>query len=207
MANKRKKVVETNLQKIREDLGLNQKEMGDKLGVTGKTIRNYEYYVTNLPVQSAMELAITYGYSLDWIYIFSSLKKTHSTENTKPKFITDQFIVDIRDFISFSNETVHFSIPDYYWNYIKQRNAIFSSNLFDIEKKRKIMELNASYESISNENFYYRFSIPKSEFMSYLHFDNEFTPYLDSDTFSSEEHEATEEQKKEVKDFFDSLLI
>jgi len=203
MGNKYKKIIKTNIQIIREELGYTQKEMGEKLKVGEKTIRNYEYFESNLPLESSLYLSKKFGYSLDWIYR-NSTNKMNDSEIIEGKRISN-FIVDIRDFISRSDEQIHISIPDYYMNYIKQRNALLSSNLSDYEKKRECAKLDASLKK-NTKSFYYRFTIPESEFLSFLHIDNSFIPYVDSDIESGEDFEPTEEQKQEAMAFLDSLL-
>lgn len=204
MANKYKKIYKSNLQIIREELGYTQKQMGEKLKVNEKTIRNYEYFETNFPLESAMYLSKTYGYSLDWIYR-NSTKNKFDSDNDSSKQIS-KFIIDIRDFISRSDGNIHITIPNYYWNYIKQRNMISSSNLSDYEEKREIAKLEASYKCNNYENLCYRFSIPELDFLSFMHFDDSFIPYVDSDIISDDEYEATDEQKQEVMKFLNSIL-
>lgn len=203
MGNKIKEIIKTNLLDIREDLGYTQKEMGEILKVSDKTIRNYEYFESNLPIESALILSKKFGYSLDWIYGNSPDKKRDS-EIVIPKQISN-FIVDIRDFVSRYNGMIHFAFPDYYWNYIKQRNALSSSNLSKHEMEREIAKLDASYKKNSN-CIYYRFSIPESEFSTFLLLDDSFIPYVDSATDSSEEHKPTEEEMREFETFLNSLL-
>lgn len=203
MGNKRKEIIKTNIQVIREELGYTQKQLGKKLKVDAKTIRNYEYFKTNLPIEKAVILSKKFGYSLDWIYRESSHKKRNS-ETVEPKRIS-KFNVDIRDFVSRSNDEIHFVFPDYYRNYMKQCNTLSSSNLSKHEMKREIVKLDASYKKDSNR-VYYRVSIPESKFSTYIHYGNSLIPYVDSAPDSSEEYEPTEEQKREVETFFKSLF-
>lgn len=208
MANKYKKIYENNLQTIREELGYTQKRMGEIFKVSEKTIRNYEYFEQNFPLESAMYLSKTYGYTLDWIYKNSG-KKTFNSENNPetnmPKEIS-KFVIDIRDFISRSDNNIHFTIPDYYWIFIKQYNQISSSNLSNYEKKRELAKIEANYKNKKTEGLCYRFSIPESEFSSFLHFDDSFIPYADTNIISDAKCEPTDEQKQEVMSFLDSLF-
>lgn len=57
MRNKRKEIIKTNIQVIREALGYTQKQLGEKLKVDAKAIRNYEYFKTNLPIEKAVILS------------------------------------------------------------------------------------------------------------------------------------------------------
>ena len=109
MSNTRKKIVSTNLFELRSQYGLSQKELGQILGVTKKTISNYELEKSNLPLESALILCKKYSCTLDWIYCHDS-KNSASDSKEKP---FEPFIVDIRDFISFSNNEVHITLPYY----------------------------------------------------------------------------------------------
>lgn len=203
MGNKRKEIIKTNIQYIREKFGYTQKEMGEILKVDAKTIRNYEYFETNLPIEKAVILSKRFGYLLDQIYRKSSDKKRNS-ETVEPKQIS-RFNVDIRDFVSRSDNKIHIAFPDYYWNYIKQRNALSLSNLSQHEMESEIAKLDALYKKDSN-SVYYRISIPESDFLTFLRFDDSFIPYVDSAIDSSEENNPTEEQKREFDKFLNSLF-
>ena len=87
MANKYKKIFKSNLLSIREELGYTQKQMAKKLKVDEKTIRNYEYFETNFPLESAIFLSKTYGYTLDWIYCNFPTQKYVSNEENKKHLI------------------------------------------------------------------------------------------------------------------------
>lgn len=100
---------------------------------------------------------------------------------------------------------IHFAFPDYYWNYIKQRNALSLSNLTEHEMKREIAKLDASYKKKSY-CVYYRVSIPESKFFTFLRSGDSFIPFVDSVTDSSEEHETTEEQEQEFYNVFNSII-
>lgn len=208
MANKYKKIYKTNLQIIREELGYSQKQMGEKLNVTPKTIRNYEYFETNFPLESAIFLSQKYGYTLDWIYRNSEQKKSNAENTLNAKHSKDisKFLIDIRDFISRSNGNIHFTIPNYYWDFMKRYNEITSSNLTNFEKKRELSKIEAAYTSKKPEGFCYRFSIQESEFVTRLHFDDDFIPYVDSNVLTHSNCEPTEEQKQEIMSFLESIL-
>lgn len=203
MSNKHKEIIHSNIQTIREKLGFTQKEMGEKLNVSEKTIRNYEYFETNFPLDKAMYLSREYGYSLDWIYGKSADKETDPAFNGGKRI--SKFIVDIRDYISRSNGTIHFTIPDYYLKYIKRRNKLSSSNLSDKEKQREIAKLDASYKEKNATSLYYHFSFPEANFMPFLHIDKDFVPYVES-VSGSDDRQPTDEQKQEMQSFFDVLL-
>ena len=167
-------------------------------------ICNYETGENNLPLDKAILLSQKYNYSLDWIYKMDKTqdKNENVSIHENPSQL-DKFIVDIRDFVSFSNGMYHFSIPDNYWNYITELNTILSSNKTDNEKKRLRAELNGKYKKSNKNSVVWRISIPANEISSYVHFDSEFIPFVTSDTFS--EHEPTEEQLSEAISFLNEL--
>lgn len=103
---------------LRENLGLTQKELGEILGVSERMVCNYETEETTLPLDKAMILSKKYNYTLDWIYCHpansSNVSPAVHTEKEHPKFF-----VDIREFISYSNNSLHFTFPDYYMEYIR----------------------------------------------------------------------------------------
>lgn len=148
MAQKRKERHPCNLLKLREELKLTQKQLGEILEVSERMICNYETGEITLPIDKALVLSKKYGYSLDWIYLVPV-----NAPSEKVVGYT-KFIVDIRHFLSFSNDSVLFTIPNYYWEYIKKRNAITSSKSLDEDKKRRIAELNGTYEVRENEQKY-----------------------------------------------------
>lgn len=125
MANKIKEIYPNNLLKIREHLGYTQEEMGKILDVSERMICNYETGESNLPIDKAILLSKRYNYSLDWIYriedtsIKNAYLHSHNVELAK-------FMVDARDFISFSDNMYHFCIPENYQKYISEINTIFS---------------------------------------------------------------------------------
>jgi len=202
MSNKPKKISKNNLQKIREELRYTQKQMGEKLGVSEKTIRNYEYFETDFPIESALYLSKHYNYTLDWIYCNSDIPKKQSTStNNETSF--PKFIVDIRDFISYSNGMIHLTIPNYYWNYINERNSITSSKDSIFEKRREIAKLEAKYDAKIPQGHCWRFSISASEFNSFVRVNDSFIPYADS---ISEEIEPSEEDLAKITSLFNEFL-
>ena len=147
-----------NLLKLREELELTQKQLGEILGVSERMICNYEIGAITLPIDKAIFLCQKYNYTLDWIYCYpADVKGAAALSDKAEKY--PKFVVDIRDFLSYSNDSVFFTIPNYYWEYIKRRNAITSSKSPDGDKKRKIAELNGAYKIRENEQEYWRISI------------------------------------------------
>lgn len=191
MANKIKEIYSNNLLKIREELGYTQAEMGKILDVSERMIYNYETEESNLPIDKAILLSKKYNYSLDWIY---GIDKTHTNNISvhENALQINKFVVDLRDFISFSDNKLHFNIPDNYWNYISELNAILSSNKTDNEKKRLKAELDGEYKKLNKNKIVWRVSIPADEIHSYIHSSSKFIPFVDSHAPS--ENEPSEEQ-------------
>ena len=171
MSNTRKKIVSTNLFELRSQYGLSQKELGQILGVTKKTISNYELEKSNLPLESALILCKKYSCTLDWIYCHDS-KNSASDSKEKP---FEPFIVDIRDFISFSNNKVHINLPYY----------------------------ESEYDKHNPNGYCWRISIPSSEFLSYLQFDDQYALYANPEP---SQEEPTKEQLEEATSFIKELL-
>lgn len=196
-----KKVYPCNLLKLREELKLTQKELGNILDVSTRMISNYEISETTLPIEKAILLCEKYNYTLDWIYCFPIKPKDTNDIINKKEY--PSFIADIRNFISRSDDTIFFTIPDYYWKYIKERNAITSSKSPEKDKKRKIAELNAAFCPSENEQKYWRFSIEIDNFLPHLRFDSKFIPFVDN--LENKSREATKEEMEELTTFFETL--
>lgn len=203
MANKIKEIYPNNLLTIREDLGYTQHEMGNILDVSDRMICNYETGESNLPIDKAILLSQKYNYSLDWIYKISRTQATNISIQENPTQL-DKFVVDIRDFISFSNNMYHLNFPDNYQKYISEINTIFSSNKTENEKKRLKAELDGNYKKTNKGNIVWRVSIPTDEIPSYIHFDSSFIPF--ANTNNDSEYEPTDEQLADAKSFLEELL-
>lgn len=199
---KEKKIYPNNLLKIRESLGYTQKDMGEILEVSERMICNYETGETNLPIDKAIFLAEKYNRSLDWIYIKNEEQANNkSTQDTATQL--NKFTVDIRDFVSRSDNMYHFSIPDNYWKYISELNNLLSSNKTENEKKRLHAEMNGKYKKTDSSGVIWRISIPIEEISAYIHFDSNFIPFVDSD--NNEKYVPTEEQLKNAITFLNEL--
>lgn len=201
MSTKNKERYPCNLLKIREELGLTQEQLGDILEVGARMICNYETGETTLPIEKAIVLSKRYNYTLDWIYSnpMSDNKTNLPIQKKFPKFY-----VNLKEFISYSNDSIHFTIPSYYMEYIKERNTIESSKEPREDKKRRLAELDGKYSIPERETKYWRISLKKDEISSYLRFDSEFIPFADCQDDSA--IKPTEEQMEEVLSFFKKLL-
>lgn len=191
-----------NLLELRKELKLTQKQLGEILGTSERMICNYETGEITLPIDKAILLCQKYNYTLDWIYCYPAKPKNTTAFLGKMKEYP-QFVVDIRDFLSYSDDSVFFTIPNYYWEYIKKRNAIASSKSTDGDKKRKIAELNGAYEIQENEQKYWRISITAKNFLPYLRFASKYIPFADDS--SSSLKEPSKEQIEEAAEFLKSL--
>ena len=55
------------LKKLRTELGLTQRQFSEKIGITASALSAYETGQKNPSVGVAMDIALTYGESLDWL--------------------------------------------------------------------------------------------------------------------------------------------
>lgn len=202
MANKIKEIHPNNLLKIREALGYSQAEMGKILDVSERMICNYETGESNLPIDKAIQLSNTYNYSLDWIYDIKKTPNIASSSQEHPEEL-DKFVMDIRNFISFSDGMYHFVIPDNCRKYVNEIYSIFSSNKTDNEKKRLKAELDGKYNNTNKSNIIWRISIPVDEISTYIHFGESFIPYAFIEDDS--DNEPTKEQIEFAKSFLKEI--
>lgn len=193
MVHKNKYFIPSNLADIRTALDLTQKQMGEYLNVSERMIQNYESnnidIATTLPIDKALYICNKWGYSLDQIYI----------DINKPNAYDYKFTVDIRDFLCLQGENIIFSLPKYYWNYLKEYENIMISDILSSEKNRLIRELNSKYNCDTN-NVLWKFTIPVHNFCSMLNLGDKDIPYASEDKFITE-YMPTDEQIKEVSDF------
>lgn len=203
MANKEKTIIPNKLLKIREELGYSQKEIGEILGVSDRMICNYETGENNLPIDKAVFISQKWNYDLNWIYNKDTKDKI-STIISYPKEENTNFLVDIRDFINKKDNTISFSIPEYYWIYIRNINEIRNSSRSEQEKKRAIAQLNDAYKIDDKNNLFWECSFDIDTFISMIHFgENSSCIYSSNET--SDTKDVTEKQIKEVTDFLISL--
>ena len=181
MAHKVKNIIESNIYKIRAELNYTQKEFGELLGVSERMIQMYEAYVTTLPLDKALYICKRWNYSLDQIYLDFS-----------KKYAFNKFSVNIRDFLTRNNNSIIFSMPDYYWNYLKEINRINNSDILQDDKKRLLAELDDKYSNDTN-SVVWKYKIPVNDFLSNLKFGDDEFPYADIDS------EETEHSKGSVK--------
>ncbi len=110
--------------------------------------------------------------------------------------------MDIRNFITCSNDLIHIVIPDNYWNYIKKLNKVMSSNISNEEKNREKKKLSKIFLENNNKNW--KFSVDINQFCSYLIFDDKETPFVDDDNIKKKK--VTKSQIKEAEKFLKELL-
>lgn len=194
---------------IRTEQKLTREKMAEKLKVSIKSIENYESPTYTLPLKIAQKLSDTYGYSLDWIYGKSTKKKLDKeqlsdTNNAEP---TASFLIDIRNFFSRSDGEIHFTIPNYLWNYIIDYSKISASNNSVWVKEQKIKELEIKFLNTKHDDLYHRFSVPESDFASFWYFDQKLTPFLDLDNVPKKKQEHTTKQLQELNSLISSLPV
>ena len=203
MYNKVKEIYPCNLLELRKNLGLTQKELGEILGVSERMICNYETGEITLPIDKAIILSQRWNYTLDWIYCFPANGGDEPTLVSKEEKCP-KFLVDIREFISYSNGLPKVTFPNYYMEYIKKRNIIESSIDLADEKKRKLAELDGKYEIKKEETRYCVISFTGDNLSSYLCFDSKLIPFADFQYDS--ENEATKEETEEVSSLLKESL-
>ena len=190
-----------NLLALRQKLNLNQEQLGDILGVSTRMVCNYEIGKITLPINKAILLCKKYNCTLDWLYRYpASAKVSVSTSCQAEEY--PKFIVDIRDFLSYSGNSLFLTIPMYYWEYMQKRNAI-SLNSLSEEKTRKIAELDGSYQIRKNEQKYWCLPIAAQDFLSYLRLDSKFVPF--AETSNGNTKEPSKEQIEEAISFLEIL--
>ena len=192
MSHKVKDIIESNIYEIRAEQKLTQEELGELLGVSVRMIQSYEAGQTTLPLDKAMYLCEKWNYSLDQIY-----------RDFSKKPIFNKFSVDIRDFLSISKESIVFTLPDYYWEYLQKVEKINEDDFLESEKKRLIKKLEAKYTG-KTHCVIWKADIPIDDFLSFIKFGKEEIP------FGSEEPETiyvepTDDQIKVVTNFLNKI--
>lgn len=145
-----------------------------------------------MPLDKAMYLCEKWNYSLDQIY-----------RDFSKKPIFNKFSVDIRDFLSISKESIVFTLPDYYWEYLQKVEKINEDDFLESEKKRLIKKLEAKYTG-KTHCVIWKADIPIDDFLSFIKFGKEEIP------FGSEEPETiyvepTDEQIKVATNFLNKI--
>lgn len=194
MSHKVKEVIKSNILKIRTDLGFTQKEFGELLGISERSVQKYEAYETTLPLDKALYICKKWNYALDQIYLDYS-----NTKNTKSKFF-----IDIRDFIHREDDTIIFSIPNYYWEYLKEINKINNSDILKIDKARLLAEHDGKYSSDAN-SVMWKCEIHVKDFLSYLKFEDDEILYINTDSDEVEHFNPTQKQIKEVDELLNQI--
>lgn len=208
-----KNTQKNNFHIIMQEQNICPKQMAKKLGVTLKTIENYN---TNLPIKTAMKLSKEYGYTLDWIYCNSNIKKLHPNHLSlsEPKAPNSSPLIDVRKYVFRFDEEIFFAIPDNYWKYMIQLDIINSSNYTSKVKASKIDFLNAKYNEAKPNDLYHCFSIPVSNLSTFFNFNGKFVPYADINTTNGttlddifpSRSEPTKKEKEEVTSFIEALI-
>lgn len=195
--NKAKDIYLNNLAVIRDMLNFTQEQMAEMLGVSREMYRNYERGLNPLPLARALLVANEFNCSIDYIYRLSD-----------KDIRTDQFMVDIRDIISFENNTISIKISDSYWKYLSERNNILNSNDSTGNKKNNISKLDSQYSSNNNSVLWKSvIEIDKGEFGSFYKSGDSVYPCHFEDN-NGNEINISEKDAKEAKgiiDFFSSL--
>lgn len=204
MANKIKKKIPNKLLEIRTELNYTQKQFGTILGVGERQINNYETGKSNLQLEYALLISKKWNYSLNWIYGQNTEKRTVDINAKYPDSENINFLVDIRDFFHKKDDSICFSIPDYFWTYIDEVNKIEISTRSEIEKKRAISQLNGKYKDNKKNNLIWKCSLDIDMFHSLLDFGDSTCVYA---TQNKEDlPEINNEQIEEATKFLNSLF-
>lgn len=65
------------MRNIREDLDLTQKEVGEMIGISQRTLSHYESGTRDVPVDILIELADVYKVNLDYLVGRTNIKDMH----------------------------------------------------------------------------------------------------------------------------------
>lgn len=232
----KKEIKPNRLLTIRMEKGYTQEEMGEFLGVSATMISYYETGKHNLPTDKAEKICEKWNYNINWFYTQETTDNKETTNNNQlifyPEYENTTFLVDIRDFISIEydkeNNTsfICFSLPNYYWEYIKYVNQINTSSKTEKEKTRAIAELNSLYKKTKenskknnkknseknskknskdddNNNIYWEAKYNINDFISTLHFGDKSLTYATSE--ENDMPQISKEQINDAKEFLNFL--
>lgn len=187
--------LENNLYELRQELNYTQEDFAELLQVSPKTISYYETGKIALPIQKAIFIAKKFNCSLDWLYCLS----TTNHENTNI-----DFLVDIKKILFRRDNDIVFSISSSYWKYLKDKQQINNSNYLSHEKDKKLVELNSTYNSSSDDDVIFEFSIKTDVFSSLIRVNNKVSyPYIIT---PKSDNEIDKKIFDECKDFLISCL-
>lgn len=184
-----------NLREIREHLGFTQYQMAEILDVGIDMYRKYERWETLVPASRAKIIADKYNYSLDYIYNLAKKEKR-----------TDQFMIDIREIISYKADKIFIKISDAYWKYLYAKNQIEKSNNTTQDKKNRMAELDSqSISGYKNVVWQTEFQISKEILQSYSEYGNDKVPCYFEDS-KGDRLEILDERLEEAQNFFAKLM-
>lgn len=190
--------IPNNLKNIRAEIGIKQEELAKILNVSERTMRGYESNsdsdFINLPIDKAICISQTYGYSLDYIYCCQNREFAYQ----------NAFKYDIRLFITSDENNVYFSMPLKYWDYIHEIMKINSSDKTKEMKAIEITKKSRDYIDYEENDIAFRVSIPKEEFYSYVQFDNGLISFSEPNS-NKNKHKQTKEQTENILKFFEDI--
>ena len=191
--NRMKEEYKNNLYNIRKELNMTQAEMAEILEITDKTYGKHERCTSLLSPTQAKKIVDKYGYSLDYIYGLAEKEKR-----------TDQFMVDIRDIISYEDNKISVKINDSYWKYLDEKNLIEKSNNTTQYKKNRIAELDSQY-IFEDNGIVWQAEINTEKLLSYFVCGNNKSSYGSEDR-NGKKDEIPDEKLKEGETFFYELI-
>ena len=137
---------------------------------------------------------IKYGYTLDDIYC---------RQNSKYHF-NNKFNIDIQKLITCDENNIYITFYKDFWEYIHEIATVNNSHNIESTKKTRILELAAKYNN-EKSDIIFQISIPKEKNNSYIRVDDKLFPYCYDIDLRKEKTVPTDEQVKEIIDFWESL--
>lgn len=86
------KIKENRLEELRLDNDLKQKEIANKLNISGKNYSNWERGVTDIPLVKSNDLANYYDCSLDYLFGLSNTKKINERKTIDLKLLSKRLL-------------------------------------------------------------------------------------------------------------------
>lgn len=86
------KIKENRLEELRLDNNLKQKEIANKLNISGKNYSSWERGVTDIPLTKSNDLANYYDCSLDYLFGLSNTKKTNERKTIDLKLLSKRLL-------------------------------------------------------------------------------------------------------------------
>lgn len=86
------KIKENRLEELRLDNDLKQKDIANKLNISGKNYSDWERGVTDIPLEKSNELANYYDCSLDYLFGLSNIKTINERKNINLELLSQRLL-------------------------------------------------------------------------------------------------------------------